>query len=75
MYILKIDKSEIFLVDLELLLLLKLFFVIKEIFLFNCYCYRFLLDIDIWNLNVVMNDLLCENLLFMFKCWFIWEFD
>lgn len=32
MYILKIDKSEIFLVDLELLLLLKLFFVIKEIF-------------------------------------------
>lgn len=33
MYILKIDKSEIFLVDLELLLLLKLFFVIKEIFI------------------------------------------
>lgn len=33
MYILKIDKSEIFLVDLELLLLLNLFFVIKEIFI------------------------------------------
>lgn len=33
MYILKIDKSEIFLVDLELLLLLNLFFEIKEIFI------------------------------------------
>lgn len=33
MYILKIDKSEIFLVDLELLFLLNLFFVIKEIFI------------------------------------------